>query len=195
MRWGFKTRAKRLALEVRTELELSPLEPLDPWALADLYGIPVYGLNDLIPWGYSQEALLHFTDVRQDAFSAALIPCDTARIIIENTSHAPVRRKANVTHEMAHVILEHEFGEAVLFADGCRVLDSEIEEEATWLAGEFLIPSKGALWAARQQLSDEVVAQRFGVSPSMAAMRMNASGARKRAKRERDARARRRREP
>jgi hypothetical protein len=91
-------------------------------------------------------------------------------------------------------LLEHGFGEAVLFADGCRLLDPEIEEEATWLSGELLIPSGGALWAARQQLSDAEVADLFEVSPSMAAMRMNASGARKRATRENAARTRRRRE-
>jgi Zn-dependent peptidase ImmA (M78 family) len=187
MKRGFKTQAQQIALEVRDELGLGADDPLDPWVLAELYGIPVYGLTELKSW---ENIISHFNRRRQDAFSAALIPLEHARIIVENIAHALVRRRANVTHEMAHVILEHDFQNALLFADGCRLLDPDVEEEATWFAGELLIPTAAALTAARAGSSDGQVAASFGVSRSLAAMRMNGSGARRRAEREAAARSR-----
>ena len=191
MRRGFKTQAQGLALEVRAELEIGPHDVFDPRALANLYGIPVYGLEDLEGWGINEGALGHFNDASPGAFSAALIPVGSAKIIVENTAHATVRRRANIAHEMSHVVLEHDFRHMVLFADGCRVLDTAIEDEATWFAGELLIPTKAALRAARAKLTDVQVADAFEVSTKLAAMRMNVSGARKRALRETAARRRR----
>jgi len=86
---------------------------------------------------------------------------------------------------MAHVILEHEFSAALLTLDGCRSVDREIEEEADRLGGELLIPYQAALAAAHAGWTDAQVAVHYGVSHRFAAMRMNASGARKVAPRQR----------
>jgi hypothetical protein len=94
MRRGFKTQARQLALEVRAELGMGTGDQLDPWVLAELYGIPVYGLAELKSWGCDEQILSHFNG-RREAFSAALIPLDHARIIVENAAHALVRRRAN----------------------------------------------------------------------------------------------------
>lgn len=47
MRRGFKTEAKRLALELRSEIGLDAHAPFDPYAFAAEYGIPVVQLSDL----------------------------------------------------------------------------------------------------------------------------------------------------
>src|SRR5258706_14305007 len=47
VRRGFIEEAKRLALEVRAELGLDGIEPLDPRKLANVYGIPIYPLDEL----------------------------------------------------------------------------------------------------------------------------------------------------
>lgn len=179
MKHGFKTAARKLALEVRAELGLTAFVRFDPYALADEYGIPVYELNDLDRDACARESARDFDSSRTPGFSAALVPVGSGMFIIDNDNHAPVRRRNSVSHEMSHIILEHEFDKVLLTADGCRCFDRDKEDEATWLAGELLVPYVAAEQAARVNMTDEEVAEEFDVSVQLAAMRMNYSGARK----------------
>lgn len=61
-------------------------------------------------------------------------------------------------HELAHVVLEHQFGLSLAEERKCG-LSGEQEAEADWLAGELLIPYDGALRLARQGATDEQVSQ------------------------------------
>jgi hypothetical protein len=173
-----------MAIEVRNEIGLNKFEPLDPVALAEEYGIPIYCLGDLGCHGLSAETMAHFGGDAGARFSAALVPIRHGRCIVENDGHAPTRRRANLAHEMAHVLLEHEFSVAVLGPDGCRAVHPDIEEEADWFGGELLITTDAALRCARQKATDGAVASFYGVSTPYAAMRMNRSGARIRVQRE-----------
>jgi hypothetical protein len=175
-RWT-KAKLENLALEVRGELGLGRNDPLDPYQLAGEYGIPVYPIDSLPEFGCSEQAIQHFFENRPKAWSAALIPVGTSRLIIENTAHAPVRRRSNTTHEMSHVLLEHDFDDPLLTDDGCRRYDAAKERQATELAGELLIPTKAAINAAFANKTNPQVADRFGVSIQFAKMRM--AGARK----------------
>lgn len=177
MRWGFKEEAKRLAVEVRKEVGLSPLEPLDPRRLADEYGFPVYTIGQLAD-ACPPEAVAYLTEDGRAVFSAALVPCGTGKFVLDNDSHADTRRRASIAHEMAHVLLEHPFRGALLNVEGCRAGDPDHEEEADWLGGELLIPYTAALAAAGKHWDDDIVADICKVSVRYAAMRMNASGAR-----------------
>ncbi|QFZ77389.1 ImmA/IrrE family metallo-endopeptidase [Streptomyces fagopyri] len=184
-RWTKKA-LQDLALDVRREIDAGPNSRLDLTQLAGEYGVPVYAMSDLGASGCSTEALDHFTLRRPEAWSAALVPVGTARLIVENCAHTLQRRRSNVAHEMSHLILEHEF-EGILFADGgCRELGPEMavkERQASDLSGELLIPMSAAIAAALAKKSDEEVAEQFDVSVRFAAWRMNASGARKIAQR------------
>ncbi len=42
-----KAACKRLAAELRAEIGLEPMDALDPWALAELYGITVLAVSAL----------------------------------------------------------------------------------------------------------------------------------------------------
>ena len=189
MRHGFKAHAKRLAVEVRAELDLGPFDPLDPRDLAANYGIPIYTVGALA--NACDPAVAEWVNgPGQGVFSAALVPVGTGRFIIDNDLHAPTRRASSLAHEMAHVLCEHEFTEVLITADGCRAASREDEAQADWLGGELLIPEAAALRAARADWPDQQVAVAYGVSPQRASMRMNASGARQRVNRERGARSR-----
>ena len=189
MRHGFKAHAKRLAVEVRAELGLDPFERLDPRHLAAEYGIPIYTVGALAT--ACEPAVADWVNgPGQGVFSAALVPVGTGRFIIDNDLHAPTRRASSIAHEMAHVLCEHHFTEALITADGCRAASREDEAQADWLGGELLIPESAAVRAARADWTDQEVADAYGVSPQRAAMRMNASGARQRVRRERSARSR-----
>lgn len=176
MKYGFKAAAKRLALELRGELELSTAEPFDPWRLAKLYGIDVLQLGDV---GCSAEALHHFTVTNPTVFSGALVPLDHGAVIVENDGHPLVRRRSTTSHEMAHVVLEHRFTTTLVNERGCRTADRDQEEEATELAGELLLPFSAAKALARKKTSNEEAALMYGVSVEIGRWRLDSTGARK----------------
>lgn len=129
-----KAELRRLAAEIReTDLGLTEFQRLCPYRLAEEHGTDVYSLEDLAASGCPLQAIDYFTSVDSEAWSAALVPNGTGRFIVENTVHLPRRRRSNVAHEMAHLLLEHEF-DRVLFTDGkrgCRnPATREMEEEA-----------------------------------------------------------------
>lgn len=186
MKRGFKTQAKELALELRSELGLGPFDRFDPYDLAREYGIPIYAVSELAKEEGASHAGAHFSLDRPSKFSAALVPVGDGYFILENDNHAVVRRRNSVSHEMSHLILEHRFGGILLSCDGCRSVDKDKEDEANWLAGELLIPYVAAERAAKRGLTDPDVAMEFEVSTALAAMRMNYSGARKIVERKRN---------
>jgi Zn-dependent peptidase ImmA (M78 family) len=146
-----------------------------------MHGVDVYSLSDLASSGCPQAAIDYFTSEQPESWSAALVPNGTGRFIVENTVHLPRRRRSNVAHEMAHLLLEHEFGR-ILFADGkrgCRnPATREMEDEAAELSGELLLPLAAARRAAAAKKSDEEVADIFDISTEFARWRMNVTGAR-----------------
>lgn len=173
MRRGFKTEAKSLAMELRAEIGLDAQVPFDPYAFASEYGIPVVQLSSL-----DGPARDHFLKADGSALSGALIPTGTGVIILENDAQPLARRRTTMCHELAHVVLEHEFG--VSLSDGRKCgLGGVQEAEADWLSGEMLIPYEGALRLARANATDELAARDFDVSLAVARWRMNHSGARK----------------
>lgn len=173
MRRGFKTEAKRLALELRSEIGLDAHAPFDPYAFASEYGIRVVQLSDL-----DGAARDHFLRVDGSALSGALIPNVTGVVILENDVQPLTRRRTTMCHELAHVILEHTFGLSLSDERKCG-LGGDQEAEADWLSGEILIPSVGAFRLARANATDEQAADAYDVSLAVARWRMNHSGARK----------------
>lgn len=173
MKRGFKTHATKLALEIRAELRLDAFGPFDPYELAHEYGIEVDPLTSL---GLGDDILRHATG-NGSTFSGALLHIDGMYRIVENDLHAPTRRRATVSHEMSHVLLEHDHPATVRYDRQCGI-GAEQEDEATWLAGELLVPHEAALRAAWSDATDETVAHRFQVSVAEARWRMNHSGVR-----------------
>jgi IrrE N-terminal-like domain len=183
MRRGFKTSAKRIALDVREELELTPTMPFDPKRWADLWGIPLLSSADI---GCSEDSITRFHGSASGSWSAALVPNGNGHLIVYNASHAPVRFMSDVSHEAGHVILEHPRIASV--TDGKRCGNSkEIEDEANELAGELLLPASAAFQLARRGIGDGEIAERYEISIEMARWRMTSTGARKVAQRQRAA--------
>jgi Zn-dependent peptidase ImmA (M78 family) len=172
VRRGFKTEAKKLALELREELGADAHVPFDPYAFAENYGIDVIQLSSL-----DTEARHEFLRPDGSALSGALIPIGTKMVILENDAQPEPRRRTTMCHELAHVVLEHSFGISLGDERKCG-LGGDQEAEADWLSGEMLIPYDGALKLARANVEDHKVAQVFDVSLAVARWRMNGSGAR-----------------
>ena len=175
MKRGFKTEAKALALEVRSEIGLTAHQALDPHVLAREYGIPVYQFSEL---NVTPETLRRYGVDSPQIFSGALIDHGRGVAIVENDFHALPRRRSTLSHELAHVLLEHSHELSLTYDRKCGAA-AEQEDEADWLAAELLIPSDAAFRMAWADTPDQVVAQRFVVSLVYAQWRMNHSGARK----------------
>lgn len=178
-----KSSLKRLAVEVRAELELDDDQPLDPFALAKLYGVPVFHLSEVAGWS---DAGKHFRRDAPERFSGALIPCtDGTTVILENDAHSWERRVSTASHEMAHVLLEHPFAATLTDSGRCRVMAKAHEDEAAELGAELLLPAVAACRLALRGVDDVAVARQFEISVELASWRMNATGARLRAQRAR----------
>lgn len=172
---------RELAEEERDELGLTPHEPLDPYALAEAHGIPVYSLTDLLDFDLGTDAHRYFHSTKPKSWSAALVPFGNARVIIENDAHPPVRRRSNIAHELGHHLLEHSFENVILGEDHKRQFNQTMEKQALFVSGELLIPDSAARKAAYANWDNARVAETFDVSTQFAQMRM--AGARVIAKR------------
>jgi hypothetical protein len=171
VRWT-QSAMRTVAEEERAGLGLASLDPLNPYLLAAEHGIPVYPMDELADGQASDAAVQHFKSVRSAVWSAALIPLGSSRFVIENTSHHLHRRCSSLAHELGHHLLEHEFAEVLLTEDGCRRFDPAREKEATFLAGELLVPIAAAKRAAFDGKTNAQISDVYGVSEQFAQMRM-----------------------
>jgi hypothetical protein len=167
-----QARMREVAQEERTDLGLGPIDPFDPYALAQAHGIDVYTLDGLRRFELRQQAIRHFTVRKSSAWSAALLPLGTGQIIVENESHALVRRRSNIAHELGHHLLEHPFDGVILGEDHKRQFNAKQENEAKFMAGELLIPLAAAERMAFDGWDNERVAETYGVSKQFAQMQM-----------------------
>jgi hypothetical protein len=181
MRRGFKTEARAISHEVRTELELTLFDPLDPWALAEHLAIPVWRLSEYAVVAPSAAGLL--AGAQQGAFSAMVAFVGHSRVVIHNDSHALTRQRADVAHELAHALLMHE--PHVVRAGKAPDFDKAREEEASWLGGALLVTDEACLSLCRRNLTVDDAAVLMGVSAHLMRWRINATGARKRVARSR----------
>ena len=176
LRRGFKAEANKIAAEIRSELGLTKIAPLDPWALSEYLAIEVLPLSEIRG---EAPAVEHFLGDGCDAFSAMTIFSGTTRLIIHNDRHSLGRQSSNIAHELSHALLQHP-PMPPLSELGLRNFNKDFEDEANWLAGVLLIPEDAALSIARHQLDLNVAASKYGVSIQMARYRLNVTGARKR---------------
>jgi hypothetical protein len=103
-------------------------------------------------------------DSRSPVWSAAIILVGSSRIIIGNTAHSEVRRRACLAHELGHHLLEHDFTELLMREDGCWRFDLAKEKEAKFLSGQLLIPDEAAKRAAFDDKTNAQIAVAYWVS-------------------------------
>lgn len=178
LRRGFKAEAEEYARDLRAELGLESHSPLCPWSLAEHLEIPVIPLSALreeIP-----TEVRYLSTVGRDFFSAVTLFFGIRRVILHNDGNSRTRQVSDLAHEIAHAILMHP--PAPLFDnDGNRIVDRTMEAEAHWLGPTLLVPVDAALLIARSANDPSTSANEYGVSAQLLAMRLNVTGALKRA--------------
>lgn len=177
LRYGFKREANQIARQIRAELGLRYVDPLDPFDLASYLEIPIIPISDI--HNKAPSAIEHFQTKGQSEFSAATIFLGTQRLILHNDSHVAGRQSSNIAHELSHGLLHHP--KIVPLNDlGCRNWDKTIEFEADWLAAALLISEEAALKIARENTPLKVAAKMYGVTEQMIRFRLNVTGAKQR---------------
>lgn len=102
MRRGFKAEAERIAMELRSEINLRADQRLNPAELAEHLAIPVLGLYEVSRSSGSNNFGTYFTRTDSDSFSAVTIFKGRARLIVHNDSHHPNRQASNLRPCFAH---------------------------------------------------------------------------------------------
>ncbi len=187
MRRGFKTWCETTAEKYRTALRLKPVHPLDPVELATHLGVIVWRPEDVPE--LSEESRRQLTNHDSDSWSAVTIRDGGTSLTIVNSAHAPTRQRSSLTHELAHLILDHEPGRIDLSPAGHLLLSSfeqEQEDEADWLSGTLLVPRAGLAIAYRSAQDPRILANSFGVSVDMLNWRLRMTGVATQARRARN---------
>ena len=186
MRRGFKAWCERTSREYRSSLGTPLARPLNPRRLADLADVRVT-IPERIP-GLSRTAVLQLTEEDRDSWSAVTIAYNGRHLVVLNSGHSRARQTSSLTHELAHIILNHATDGAVLSDEGFLFrgsYDASQEEEASWLAGCLLVPRDGLLALGRHHSDHGYLASRFGVSQDMIAWRLRVTGVSRQLRRER----------
>lgn len=170
---GFKTHAAWIAERIRSKLGLSLNDPMDIFALADIYQVDVVPFSKLRD---AADAVEHFRGKGSRQVSGLALFVDDRHLIAYNDGHAIERIRSTMTHEVSHVVLLHEPVIRVSSGKGCDSSDLDQEAEAAELGSELLIPLQVARRAAIDQKPEETLAAQFQTSVELARWRMNLSG-------------------
>lgn len=174
---GFKTWCENVAVEIRRELKLEKIDPLQPEQLAAHLGVTLCTPRGI--HGLSPRPIKILLGSEKDSWSAITLSSANQDLVIYNSSHSPGRRSNDIMHELAHILLGHEAAR-VMFSPGSqmalRAYDEGQEEEATWLAGCLLLPRDALVHIKKSGLNESMAAIRYHVSPRLLAYRLDISG-------------------
>ena len=174
LRRGFKSEAERIARGVRSDMGLSAAKSVAPEDLATLLGIEIRAGDELI----RRERFRELERIQPDSFSACTLrPSPERVVIVYNPLSAKSRRRSDLAHELAHILLDHELSRLERLGDvtffSC---DAMQEEEAGWLSGCLLLPRALLSAETRRGVTAKEIAGKCGVSEQMAQYRLNVTG-------------------
>lgn len=176
---GFKAEAERLAVSTRQEMGLKEHARLDPHDLAAYLAIDVVPLStyaNSAEFAEFADDVHYLQHVEPTVCSAYTVFEGSERTIVHNDVHPLGRQASNIAHELSHGLLLHA-PSPVLDILGCRNWKSDIEDEANYLAGALLVPSKAAWSIAKRRVSFDRAATEYGCSTEMIRWRVNITGA------------------
>ena len=174
LRRGFKSEAERIARRVQTDLGLTAAQSVAPEVLAELLGIEVRAGDELIPRKRFEE----LEEIQPSSFSACTLRPSLDRVVVVyNPLSHNTRRRSDLAHELAHSLLDHELSRLERLGDVTFLTCDNIQEdEAAWLAGCLLLPRAFLLAEVHKGASGKEIAEKCGVSESMAQYRLNVTG-------------------
>lgn len=175
---GFKSWAERTSLAFRKELGVPVDARLTPEQIAEYLGVELWTPNQ-VP-GMTKELLNQLLKIDPWGWSAAGVQVHDRGIVVYNPRHSQGRQVSDITHELAHFILDHQPAKIILSADldgmSMRSFNPKQEDEANCLAWTLLLPREALMRAKRRRLTVDQIAEHYGVTKSLATYRVNATG-------------------
>ncbi|MCB0124906.1 MAG: ImmA/IrrE family metallo-endopeptidase, partial [Caldilineaceae bacterium] len=140
--------AERQASMLRRDLQLSEVEILNPYELAEKMGF-----IELLPLANVQNISLECRQVLSahngKGWSAGSLAFPDGRVaVIMNPLHAKTRKRATLMEEIAHIHLAHKPSQLTVGNDGitARSYDAQQEKEAYWVGAAALV----TMWHLQQ---------------------------------------------
>jgi hypothetical protein len=180
---GFKAWCERTSGSIRKELEVGLASALPLERFADLLGITLWTPED-VP-GLQKEDSVELLEASSSDWYAVGLQCGGQSTIIYNPRQSKRRQASDISHEIAHFLLEHEparliLSESEALADvWLRSYDARQEDEANCLGWTLLVPRDGLASLVRRRLSVPAIADIFGVSEQLINFRVNSTGVRR----------------
>lgn len=174
---GFKSWAENTAVTIRTSLGTKQIDPIIPLHLAKHLGVRVWTPSD-VP-GLPPASLIYLTSAEGDEWSALAVRIGRKDIVVLNPTHSPARQNSDLTHELAHLIRQHEPAQIVISEEtgiGLRTFHDLQEAEANWLAGCLLLPRPALSHCAARGIDREAMCDHFGVSTELLRYRLGVTG-------------------
>lgn len=175
---GFKAWAERTSVAFRKELGIGVDLALLPDQLAEYLGVQLWTPKQ-VP-GITIEMLDQLLKHDPWGWSATSLQTNGATIVIYNPRHSKGRQVSDITHELAHTILDHQPATLILSADAdnisMRSFNQKQEDEANCLAWTLLLPREGLVRARSRRLTIAQISEHFGVTVSLVTYRINATG-------------------
>lgn len=180
---GFKAWSERTSASIRKELGLGLAVALPVEELAEHLDITLWTPED-VP-GMDAEDAAELLEASASDWYAVGLQCGAKSTIIYNPRQSKRRQASDISHEIAHFLLEHEparliLSESEALADvWLRSYDARQEDEANCLGWTLLVPRDGLATLVSRRLSTSAIAETFGVSEQLINFRINSTGVRK----------------
>ena len=170
---GFKARAEEIARDIRAAAGVGPCAPLDLENVAASRDVRIVSAGDLVPI----ESLQEIESIQAFSFSACTFEINGGHVVVYNPIRKRPRRRSDIAHELAHIILQHDLTEIQYLNDvPFRTCRPDQEQEATALGGTLLLPRAALLEEARSGATVDQIATEFEVTKQMAQFRWNSTG-------------------
>jgi hypothetical protein len=174
---GFKSWAERTSIALRREFRSAPHDPLPPEKVAEYLGISLWTPYD-VP-GLPPPVLNQLVNADPHGWSGVSLQTGKKGIIIYNPRHSKGRRSSDISHEVAHFVLDHRPATIIWAASlelAMRSFDTKQEDEANWLAWCLLLPRDALTYSKRRGLTTAQIAEHYGVSETLVNFRMHKTG-------------------
>ncbi len=173
LRRGFKAESERIAQQLRADAGIDRFAPLDLKLVARSLDVQIISAKKLVP----VESLREIERIQAYSFSACTFEINERHVIVFNPIRSRPRRRSDIAHELAHIILKHDLTEIQHLNDvPFRTCRPDQEQEATALGGTLLLPRLALLEEARDGATIERIAKKFDVTRQMAQFRWNSTG-------------------
>lgn len=177
MRRGFKAQCEQISKRYRKELGLTQQEALPYEVFAKHMGIRIWVPADVPE--LTDKSIRQLTVLDDSDWSAVTIQDAGKTVIVVNSTHSERRLANDVTHEISHIILDHQKARLEVSEGGdwwLKAYESDQEEEADWLAAALLLPRDGLMACYRKTQDYEELACIYEVSVELVRMRVNRTG-------------------